>query len=120
MRYAVIVGRTNGSYELHYQDDWHLELSTIHELLNDGFFEVVNPLVFHDTAWTDVRLLVDDCGLMKDLPVNRVATMLYASPFDVIVGDVIFCTTCPQEIEDEPDVYAFTEDDAKRLVKQLY
>lgn len=113
--YYIIVSRTNGDMELVQLDDWHLELATIHEKLNDGFFEIVAPVMLKNTAFCDCRMLVDDCGLMKELPVNKLATGLYASPYDVIVGDVIFCTTTPQKIEDEPDIYAFSEDDATVL-----
>lgn len=113
--YYIIVSRTNGDMELVQLDDWHLELATIHELLHDGFFEVVAPVMLGRTDFSDCRMLVDDCGLLKDLPVNKLATGLYGSPFDVVVGDVIFCTTIPQKTEDEPDIYAFSEDDANLL-----
>lgn len=119
MRYATIVLRTNGSIEMNFQDDWHLELDKIHELLGGGFFEVVNPNAFYGTEWMDVRMLVDDCGLLKELPKNELASRLYESLWDNIVGDAILCTTTPQELEEEPDIYAFTEDDAKSLLQVL-
>lgn len=119
MEYAIIVGRTDGTFETVSLEDWHLSLQLIHEKLNDGFFEIVVPVMFRNTLYEDVRMLVDDMGLLKELEVNKVATGLYGSPFDVIVGDVIYCTASPQVIEDEPDIYAFSSTDAFRLLDFL-
>lgn len=41
----------------------------------------------------DKRLmLVDEDGKMKGLPINKVATEMYAPQWDTVVGDVIVCT----------------------------
>jgi hypothetical protein len=48
----------------------------------------VKPLFLSDKR----IMLVDEDGKMKVLPINKVATEMYASKRDVIVGDVIVCT----------------------------
>lgn len=37
-------------------------------------------------------LLLDDEGKLKRLPINHIATMFYANPNDIIVGDAVICT----------------------------
>lgn len=56
----------------------------------DGYIEIVRA--------KDGRLIVlNEEGKLKHLPVNALATELYCSPDDVIVGDVLVCQ--PKEVK---------------------
>lgn len=70
--------------------------------VNDvDLFEVVHTPVF-----PHFLMLVDEEGKFKNSPVNRLASLLYASPYDDIVGDVVLVA----EDEDDPSEMRYLTD----------
>lgn len=84
-----------------------------------GYYEIVAPrLLASPNMWQDVRILCDDCGLLKDDPkVNRLASGLYGAP-SPIVGTVLFVRQGFTE-DGEADIFPFSGDDLLNLEKFL-
>lgn len=83
-----------------------------------GYYEIVAPrLLSSPNMWQDVRILCDDCGLLKELPINRLASGLYGAP-SPIVGDVLFVRQGFSE-DGEADIFPFSGDDIINLEKFL-
>lgn len=82
-----------------------------------GYYEIVAPAMLANTMWRDVRILCDDCGLLKELPINKLASGLYAAP-SPIVGDVLFVRQGFTE-DGEADIFPFSGDDIVSLQKFL-
>lgn len=84
-----------------------------------GYFEVVRPARLQH-QFPHVLMLVNEEGKLRGLPLNILATYLFKCPQDVIVGDVLLVTTEPPNPDDEPDVYAMTDDDERALENAVY
>lgn len=84
-----------------------------------GHYEIVAPrLLSSPNMWQDVRILCDDCGLLKEDPkVNKLASGLYGAP-SPIVGDVLFVRQGFSE-DGEADIFPFSGDDIINLEKFL-
>lgn len=73
-----------------------------------GFYEIVSPNMLRYTEWRDVRIICDDCGLLKDdQKVNRLASGLYGAP-SPIVGTVLLVRQGYTE-DGEADIFPFSE-----------
>ena len=84
----------------------------IHDALEGSFYEIVRcrslPHKF--------LMLVDDCGLLKDLDYNDVASELYGVRIHgcPIVGPAIFMRE--DMVDGEPDIVGLTEEDTAELI----
>lgn len=105
------------------------------ELIGDGcdLYEVVSPVYLYsvfgykryvtDTPGEAVCMLVDEEGLLKSLPVNRIATYLYTSydqegvSFPPIVGTALFVGLCHKD--DELTFCDLAPDVAAKLYRDL-
>ena len=86
-------------------------LDVIHEELDGGFFEIVHCR----TLPHKYLMLVDDCGLIKNLKINTVASVLYAH--GAIVGTALIMR---EDFDDgEPDIFGMTEEDCMELYRKL-
>ena len=86
-------------------------LDVIHDELDGGFFEIVRC----GTLPHKYLMLVDDCGLLKDLKINPVASILYAH--GAIAGNALIMR---EDVDDgEPDIFGMTEDDCMELYRKL-
>lgn len=77
-----------------------------------GFFEVVNTRTINECLGRDIRMIVNEEGLIYDMEVNSMGCFLYCG---VIVGDVII----GREIKtsEGPDIGGLTEDDVERVLE---
>ena len=86
-------------------------LDVIHDELDGGFFEIVRCR----TLPRKFVMLVDDCGVIKDLPINPVASVLYTN---AIAGTALIMK---EDYDDgEPDLFGLDEDDTAELFKKLH
>lgn len=67
---------------------------------------------------SDLLMVIDEEGKLVDKPLNVLASLMYAYPQDVIVGDVVIGWTNPLEIV-ESDVYPFPYDIALKVAEGL-
>ena len=87
-------------------------LDVIHEELDGGFFEIVRCR----TLPRKFVMLVDDCGVIKDLPINPIASVLYTS---AIAGTALLMKEDIDE-DGEPDLFGLDEDETAELIKKLH
>ena len=86
-------------------------LDQIHDQLDGGFFEVVRCR----TLPRKFVMLVDDCGMLKELPFNPVAQIIYGAP---IAGTALIM--CEDYDEDgEMDIFGLTLEDIDELMHKL-
>lgn len=86
-----------------------LELDDFYSRI-DGMIEIV-PL----PAIRDLRLVIDDCGKLKRLPLNICATELAELfPMDEIVGPAVIAKQCGEEL------MPINEDELAELYYQLF
>jgi len=86
-------------------------LDLIHDELDGGFFEIVRCR----TLPRKFVMLVDDCGVIKGLPFNPVASVLYTQP---IAGTALIMK---EDYDDgEPDLFGMDEDETAELIKKLH
>lgn len=118
MEYCYISVPAKGNVKLISVESDHFE--SFHELQNmcDGVFEIVRIPALSGVR-NDLRMIVNETGKMRKLPLNDVATGLYANPYDCIVGDVGIVTVETIREDDEPDVYPLPLEDGQRLLKFL-
>lgn len=117
-QYAFLVLRARGGIEIIQNgDDNTFTLAKLHRVI-DGMIEIVRPESFIKMRPDrgDIRMIVDDEGKLKGLPVNVRATFMYSNLY-MIVGDAIICK---QIMTDEgPDVGAFDQTEAIDLTNDL-
>lgn len=86
----------------------------IHDAL-DSYYEIVRcrslPFKF--------LMLVDDCGLLKELPINGIASELYGVRVHgcPICGPAVIMRE--DMVDGEPDIVGMTEEDTAELVRIL-
>lgn len=100
-KYAYLILYTNGRIEVIGQDEEELELEKLQKIVG-GFIEIVNT-----RFRTDLTMVVDDEGLLKNKPLNPYATLLYGGVLSGahIAGDAVLCI---RKDYPEPDIYAMT------------
>lgn len=86
----------------------------IHEALH-SYYEIVRCRSLSHKY----LMLVDDCGVLKNLPVNDVASELYGIRIHgcPICGNVLIM--CEDMVDGEPDIVGMTEEDTAELVRKL-
>lgn len=99
-KYGYIVLKANGDIELHDSDQVDFTLEELQKAVG-GYIQIVRGCI------TQMLLVIDDEGKLKNKPVNPLATMLYAPGIDCIVGDVVIGTSFNADPYAEPDVYKF-------------
>ena len=101
----------DGFMELRDLDQERDLLDVIHEELDGGFFEIVRCR----TLPRKFVMLVDDCGVIKDLPINPVASVIYTQ---AIAGTALIMK---EDYDDgEPDLFGMDEDETVELIKKLH
>lgn len=84
-----------------------------------GFIETVcrtKPLEMIGDG-VDLRMVVDDEGIRKQLPVNPIASELYANPRALIFGDAVLCEQAI--VDGEPDIVAMDIKKAYEIKERL-
>ena len=86
----------------------------IHEALH-SYYEIVRCRSLSHKY----LMLVDDCGVLKNLPANDVASLLYGIRIHEcpICGNVLIM--CEDIVDGEPDIVGMTEEDTAELVRKL-
>ena len=102
----------SGYMELRDLDETKDILDVIHEELDGGFMEIVRC----STLPHKFLMLVDDCGLIKDLKINPIASILYAH--GAIAGTALIMREDIDE-DGEQDIYGLSEDDCMDLMRKL-
>lgn len=104
--------QSDGFMELRDLDQERDLLDVIHDELDGGFFEIVRCR----TLPRKFIMLVDDCGVIKDLPINPVASVLYTQ---AIAGTALIMK---EDIDEygEPDLFGLDEDETVELIKKLH
>ena len=101
----------NGFMELRDLDQERDLLDVIHDELDGGFFEIVRCR----TLPRKFVMLVDDCGVIKDLPINPVASVIYTR---AIAGTALIMK---EDYDDgELDLFGMDEDETAELIKKLH
>lgn len=82
-----------------------LELDDFYKVIN-GFIEVI-PI----PSMPDLKLVIDDCGIMKNLPLNIFATELanHTLLFDALVGPALIAK------QKGPELWPLDESDLSKL-----
>lgn len=78
-----------------------------------GYLEVVGV---HDLR-PDMIMVIDEEGKLKGKPVNRLASMIYCSPWDHIVGDAFIVKR--GYVAGEPDLVGLSPSDCAWLIPAL-
>lgn len=86
-------------------------LDQIHDQLNGGLFEVVRCR----TLPRKFVMLVDDCGLLKELPFNFVAQAIYGAPIAGVA--LIMCEDYDEN--GERDLFGLKMEDIDELMHVL-
>ena len=85
------------------------EKKTEKQMELDDFYKVTGGYIETTVVRnTNYLLIMDEERKLKEKPVNRVATILYGNPYDVIVGDIIIATMRKDE-NGEMDIFGFEE-----------
>lgn len=100
----------SGFMELKDLDESKDLLDTIHSELNGGFFDLVRCRALPHKF----LMLVDDCGLLKNLQLNPIAQLLYGQP---IAGTAIIMRE--DFYDGEPDIFGLTSEDVEELMHKL-
>lgn len=98
--------------------DWSKDLNRqLHDQLH-GFYEIVRP--HPQTLHGPYLMLCDDEGVLKELDMNPVASLLYGGYSDggYIAGPVLILKEEWDE-EDGPDITGLTEDDVSAVISQI-
>lgn len=101
----------DGFMELRDLDQERDLLDVIHDELDGGFFEIIRCR----TLPRKFVMLVDDCGVIKDLPINPVASVLYTQ---AIAGTALIMKEDIDE-DGEPDLFGMDFDDTSELFWKL-
>lgn len=86
-------------------------LYAVYDAIGCDCIEVANTLI------RDLVLVLDESGKLWDgweTRINKIASILYGSPFDPIVGDVILCRRSGE------DLIPITDQDLDRLCRCLH
>lgn len=112
--YALIKITTDGVVSTIDCDCFYYDYYNIYDWINCDTFEIVNITKAIPLA----LMVVDESGLLKDKPINKVASVLYGN---VIVGDVIIGVSeqfyPTQDLE--PDIYAWDYVTARIVASDL-
>ena len=87
----------------------------VYDLIDTDIYDMA-PVMEH----RDYQLIVDDCGLLKDLPCNLYASMLYNSTslLPQLVGDALLVKV--GKCDGEMDVISMEDSDVTRWMQKLY
>ena len=110
MYQRVMVIDVDGISELHLNDDNLLD--AIHDVLLGGYFEIVRCI----NLPKGVLMLVDDCGVLKNLPINLLASRLYG---DLISGTAIIMREYTNA-DGEPDITGLNSYDFNRVLRSIH
>ena len=106
---------TDGLIEIKTFDPLNEDVNDVIHAALDSYYEIVRCR----TLPHKFLMLVDDCGVLKSLPVNALASELYG----VRVHGCPICGPAVIMREDivdgEPDIVGLTEDDTAELVRIL-
>lgn len=114
--FAIIYISSDGQISIINKDKTKLDVRELQSLVN-GWIELVKC---HYKNF-NLYMAVDDEGLLKFKPINRIASMLYNNGHDVIAGDVVigFRYDISFYGDSMPDIYAMPYQTALELVRQL-
>lgn len=111
MKGDVVLVRASGIIKIR-SIDWSYDAHC--KLIKSDGLEVVRTDIIRKFLGDHIAMIVDDCGVLKDLEINEVATMLYTGvvpSVDSIHGDVFFCEideagndhplTCADDVYDD-------------------
>ena len=88
------------------------------QTLVGGFIEVVRPSLLPE----DWVMVIDEEGKLKGKDVNRLGTILYDNPIDVIVGDLVMVREGMVDSGDgymEPDLVGLTDSEADDCISRF-
>ena len=100
--FFALVLRTSGAVEVKQFNAPELPLKWLQEQVG-GYIEIVRGSILPGDAY----MIVNEDGLYKELPLNRLASWLYSAGNVGIVGDVVVC--CDFDFDTllyDPDAYA--------------
>lgn len=81
----------------------------------DGYIEIVNPRGLAEPF----RMIVNEEGLLRNLPINIVGSLLYGTPSHgyPIVGNIVIMKL--GFVDGEPDIVGLTDDECDELSQSL-
>lgn len=91
-----------------------LEYEELKEITSDlRWYEMVRA-----NTWDDLYMVVDEEGLIKGLPLNRIASAFYGySAFATLVGSVYFMIMGTSD--EGPELRTMTEDEYKKTISMI-
>lgn len=116
--YGIVIIRSDNTVWLCESDSKTLDCNLLRDLVGGGF-EIVKPMMIEKLR-SDIRIVVNECGHMIGLPVNRLATALYGNPCSVIVGDVVVVTSINNDPFSDPDIFQLELQDANNIYDFMY
>lgn len=115
-KYAIIKIYTSGQISLSHRKTEKISLHDWQTSLGGGFIEIVGGRILQTVGDKhDIKMIVDEDGLNKQLKVNPIASSLYDG--GAIVGDVLIGVQ--KMIGGEPDIAAMPIDVAKDIIYRI-
>lgn len=113
LRFGIIKIETNGLLYVQEVSSRNLDFDALREDIK-GYIEVV-PV----DAIPNTFMILNEEGKIMDLPINTIATRLYANPYDIIVGDVFLVTDVNPDPYEDPDLWSWDYDQAEKVLKKI-
>ena len=115
----IIVLETNNTWKVE-EVSQDLPLKELQEIVG-GYIERVVPTLGHKTNLLprDVCFLIDEEGKFKDYGPNNIATLLYGSTHDTIVGRTILYKNYFNEKTHEEEFQGFKDEEIESIKKIL-
>ena len=106
---------TAGMVEIKEFDPLNMDVNDVIHAALDSHYEIVRCR----TMPHKFLMAVDDCGVLKSLPVNAVASELYGVRVHgcPICGPAVIMRE--EMVDGEPDIVGLTEDDTAELIRLL-
>lgn len=97
-----------------------IELSSGAVEISHALGDVLPEFVHPRYADPGTVIAIDDCGLMKGLPVNKVGSLMYGTQYhgSPIVGDLLVLVDGINEFG-EPDILLLSDEQAENMKKDL-
>lgn len=117
-KYYTITLKPDMTAVVHTHKTLDLELPFLQEQVG-GYIEVVSAGLARNSSMASLRMIINEDGKYLNLPVNVLGTVLYDAPCDVIVGNVLICSTYNPDPDAEPDTYALCQSQYDVVMKWI-
>lgn len=117
-KYYTITLKPDMTAVVHTHKALDLELPFMQEQVH-GYIEIVGANIPVHPSSRNIRMIINEDGKCQKLPINTLGTAMYGNPYDVIVGDVVICSTYNPDPDAEPDVYAMCREEYEQVMSWI-